>query len=247
MAFAAPLSTAAGTPMAHGSRRGEKNWNTHVDNMEQLADTAAFRDLRDRILGMSGLWKEATVLDVGAGTGLLALAAAPQVARVYAVDSSREMCRRLADKAASGGLGNVEVAVASATALPHAPGSVDIVVSNYCFHHLTNSEKALALAEIRRVLRPGGRVVFADMMFRISLMSRRDRGVILRVTRRMVAHGPAGVVRVLRHALRLATGHSEHPVSIDWWRDALLAAGFVAVTVEALDHEGGIASARQPV
>jgi ubiquinone/menaquinone biosynthesis C-methylase UbiE len=156
------------------------------------------------------------------------------------------MCRRLAGKVASGGLGNIEVLAASATELPLAPGSVDVVVSNYCLHHLSDSEKVQALAEVRRVLRPGGRLVFGDMMFRVSLSSRRDRVVILRVVRRMISHGPAGVVRVMRNAMRVAGGRSEHPARVEWWGEALRAGGFSDVSVQALEHEGGIASARRP-
>jgi ubiquinone/menaquinone biosynthesis C-methylase UbiE len=214
--------------------------------VERLAATPAFRDLRDRILERAGLGAHDVVLDVGAGTGLLALAAAPRVARVYALDISQEMCRRLAGKVASGGLGNVEVLPGSATELPLGHGSVDVVVSNYCLHHLSDSEKVQALAELRRVLRPGGRLVFGDMMFRVSLVSRRDRAVILRVVRRMIAHGPAGVLRVLRNAMRVAGGRGEHPARVEWWREALRAAGFDDVSVQALNHEGGVASARRP-
>src|SRR5947209_4504698 len=57
-----------------------KDWDEHVDDMEQLAASAAFRALRDHILELAALGPDDTVLDVGAGTGLLALAAAPRAA-----------------------------------------------------------------------------------------------------------------------------------------------------------------------
>lgn len=233
-------------PMEWRRARGAKNWDQHVEHMEQLAATRAFREIRDLIIELAELQASDRLLDIGAGTGLLALAAAPRVARVSAVDVSPAMCRRLRERRELLGVANIEVLTESATNLPLADGTTDVVVSNYCFHHLGDREKVRALAEIARVLRPGGRLVFADMMFGVSLIHRRDRAVIARLVRRMLRHGPSGAVRVARNVARVASGRGEHPARVEWWRDALVCAGFVGVSVQALDHEGGIACARRP-
>ncbi|MDE3070898.1 MAG: methyltransferase domain-containing protein [Acidobacteriota bacterium] len=240
-------STIPGGARGGGASHGPaKNWDRHVENMELLAGTTSFCALRDRILELADLSESDRVLDVGAGTGLLALACAPRVAHVSAVDISPAMCDHLEEKRQSLGIGNLEVMTDSATSLPLADGSVDVVLSNYCFHHLRDAEKPRALAEARRVLRPGGRLVFGDMMFAVSLANPRDRAVIGRLIRRMVARGPAGVLRVLKNAARHVSGRGEHPARAEWWRAALAEAGFTEIAVEALDHEGGIASARRP-
>lgn len=223
-----------------------KNWDAHVEHIERLTETPAFGDLRRRIVALARLQTTDTLLDVGAGTGLLALAAAPRVAHVTALDVSPAMCERLETKRRQLGIENVAIVMGSATELPLADDAVDVVVSNYCFHHLSDNEKARALAEIWRVLRPGGRLVLGDMMFGLNLAHRRDRAVILRLVRRMLGHGPAGLLRVMRNAARVITGRGEHPARVDWWRDALLRARFVEVSAHPLDHEGGIASARRP-
>jgi hypothetical protein len=44
----------------------------------------------------------------------------------------------------------------------------------------------------------------------------------------------------------MVAGRGEHPARVEWWQEALLDAGFVDVTVRALEHEGGIALARKP-
>jgi hypothetical protein len=83
-------------------------------------------------------------------------------------------------------------------------------------------------------------------MFRISIAKRRDRAVIARFVKRMVRHGPAGVLRLMRNVTRLVAGRWEHPASVEWWRGALVDAGFVGVDVQGLAHEGGIAVAHKP-
>jgi ubiquinone/menaquinone biosynthesis C-methylase UbiE len=243
-----PLGRSFSPPVAGAGRPlgRAKNWDKHVENAERLAATPAFLALRDEILALARLRPSHRVLDVGAGTGLLALAAAPHVAHVSALDISPAMCRRLEAKLATAGVANVEVLTGSATGLPLTDGAVDVVVSNYCLHHLTDSEKLAALAEVRRVLSPGGRLVFGDMMFAVSLGDRRDRAVIARVVKRMLARGPAGLARLFRNALRVLIGRGEHPAPVAWWREALGAAGFEQVSVRELAHEGGIASALRP-
>ncbi len=187
-----------------------------------------------------------TLLDIGAGTGLLSLAAAPHVARVIALDQSPAMCRHLESNFTRFQITNAQILQNTTTALQLADGTVDVALSNYCFHHLCDADKRRALAEILRVLRPGGRLVFADMMFRIGITNRRDRSVIALIVKRMMRHGPAGLFRVLKNAARIVIGPREHPARAEWWHEALLAVGFVEVSVRALEHEGGIAVARKP-
>jgi ubiquinone/menaquinone biosynthesis C-methylase UbiE len=222
-----------------------KNWDDHVADMEQVCHSAGFVALREQLLEIAQLRPHETVLDVGAGTGLLSLAAARQADRVYALDVSGAMCSHLAQKFSALDLRNAHVVHSSAARVPLSDASVDAVVSNYCFHHLGDDDKASALTEAMRVLRPGGRLVFADMMFRVGIAGRRDRAVIARFAVSMLKRGPAGVLRLLKNATRVVLGRGEHPATVAWWRDALLSAGFVDVSVQALDHEGGMAVARK--
>jgi ubiquinone/menaquinone biosynthesis C-methylase UbiE len=156
------------------------------------------------------------------------------------------MCEYLKTKVASAGHDNVEVAVATATSLPLIDQSADVAVSNYCFHHLSDEDKKRALAEVHRVLRPGGRLVFGDMMFRVSLTDQRDRRVVGAKVRGMLRKGPAGVGRLAKNAVRFAGRRWEQPARAPWWEQALERQGFEDVQILVLDHEGGIASARRP-
>ena len=224
----------------------EKNWNDHVVHAEEIARSPGFVDLRDRIIELAQPRPEHVVVDVGSGTGLLSLALAPQVSRLWAIDISPLMGEYLRAKAASAGLENIETVTASAVSLPLVDASADLVVSNYCFHHLPDAGKERALAEIHRVLRPGGRLVFGDMMFRVSLTDPRDRDVVRDKVRAMLRRGIPGVLRLAKNGIRFAGRSWEQPARATWWHAALIRAGFADVKVEELAHEGGAATARRP-
>lgn len=224
----------------------DKNWDHYVVSAEEVARSDGFGALRDEIITLAAPRPADVVVDLGAGTGLLTLAIAPDVERIWAVDISRPMCDYLSAKATSAGYDNVEIVVASVISLPLADACADLVVSNYCLHHLSHDDKHRALSEVFRVLRPGGRFVFGDMMFRVSLAESRDRRVVAAKVRRMLRKGPSGVARLAKNAFRFATRRWENPARVDWWRSALQHAGFVEVSVEAQDHEGGIAHALRP-
>lgn len=223
-----------------------KDWNQHVLEAEELASSEGFERLRDEIVRLARPVPDDVVVDVGAGTGLLTLALAPRVARVWAVDISPAMLERLAMKTATAGLANVETAAANAVTLPLADESVSLVVSNYCYHHLSDDDKQRGITELFRVLQPGGRVVIGDMMFRVQMTDRRSRRVIASKIGAFLRRGPAGLLRLLKNAVRLLSGRWEQPADADWWRRALKRSGYTDVQVRLLEHEGGIVTARRP-
>jgi ubiquinone/menaquinone biosynthesis C-methylase UbiE len=146
------------------------------------------------------------VLDIGSGTGLLALAFADQSASVWAVDSSPAMGEYLRVKAASAGIVNVTTVLASAVSLPLVDASVDVVVSNYCMHELRDADKRRALEEMIRVLKPGGRLVIGDMMFSLNPLRERDRAVVRGKVRALAARGLPGVWRRTPRAFSVDAG-----------------------------------------
>lgn len=227
-------------------RVSNKDWDRHVVEAEELARGRGFREIRDAILRRAEPRASDRALDVGAGTGLLTLALAARVSCVWALDISPAMSEYLRVKSSSAGIKNVEPVVGSALSLPLVDESVELVVSNYCLHHLDAVGKVRALTEIRRVLVPGGRLVFGDMMFGIGLLGRRDRKVVSQKVTAMLRKGPAGVFRLGKNAGRLLRGRWERPARPEWWRQALADAGFSEVVVEPMPHEGGIAAACRP-
>ena len=93
-------------------------WDDRVAAWEEVAKSPAFLAIRDRIVEFAEPRRDDRVVDLGAGTGLLALALAPRVQELVAVDISERMLERLDDAAAADGVNNVEPRVADSAGCP---------------------------------------------------------------------------------------------------------------------------------
>jgi len=113
---------------------------------------------RQALLGL--LPPRFVVADLGCGTGSIAAALAPHVARVVGVDQSAAMLRAAARR--TGDLGNVELRHGSLEALPLHDESVDGALLVLALTYLADPSRSLR--EARRVLRPGGRAVVVDLL-----------------------------------------------------------------------------------
>jgi ubiquinone/menaquinone biosynthesis C-methylase UbiE len=138
------------------------------DLMAWSIDTFLFRgkwrELRQRTATLAQLQPGDAVLDVGCGTGTLAMEVARRVGRagrVAGVDPGAEQIARACAKAARRNA-PVEFQIGVIEQLPFPDRSFDVVFSTLMMHHLPAPLKRQGLAEIARVLKPGGRLVIAD-------------------------------------------------------------------------------------
>lgn len=122
------------------------------------------RAFREKILQLVPLKPGQSVLDVGCGTGSLAIAAKRHVGtagRVHGIDVSPEMLARAERKARKAG-SDIIFKKAAAQALPFPDGQFDAVLSTVMFHHLPHKARQQCAQEMKRVLKPGGRVLVVD-------------------------------------------------------------------------------------
>jgi SAM-dependent methyltransferase len=106
-----------------------------------------------------------TVLDLGCGAGLDSILAARKVGpagKVVGIDMTEEMVAKAIANAAAAGIANAEFHQGEADQLPVADRSVDVVISNGVFNLCL--DKPRVLAEVFRVLRPGGHIRMADIL-----------------------------------------------------------------------------------
>jgi cyclopropane fatty-acyl-phospholipid synthase-like methyltransferase len=122
------------------------------------------RAIKRRLLAHAGITTGEQVLDVGCGTGTLALRAAraARSVRVTGLDADASILARARRKAAAAGL-DISFDEGRSTALPYPDASFDLVLSTLFFHHVDDDAKRQTASELIRVLRPGGRIVVGDL------------------------------------------------------------------------------------
>lgn len=113
-------------------------------------------------LGLSG---ESTLVDCGAGTGSLALAAASRCRKVIALDPSPAMATAISRAVAARGIMNLEVVQQGLLTYEHKGLPVDFAFSRNALHHLPDFWKGVALIRIASILRPGGVLRLRDIVF----------------------------------------------------------------------------------
>ena len=128
-----------------------------------IALTTRERVFRRRLLEQASLSGGHKVLDLGSGTGTLAVMAAQagDGIEVTGLDADPEMIERATRKASDAGV-EVRFDHGFSTTLPYKPKSFDRVLSTLFFHHLTSESKTDTLREVHRVLKPGGELHVAD-------------------------------------------------------------------------------------
>lgn len=131
----------------------------------QGVDPAAADELLDRLDTHAG----ETLVDLGAGTGLLSLRAAQRGLTVHVVDVSPAMLAHARARAERLGLTGVTFHHAGFLTYRHGSPGADHVVSAYALHHLPDFWKGIALLHVSQILHPGGQFLLRDVIFSFPL------------------------------------------------------------------------------
>jgi SAM-dependent methyltransferase len=145
----------------------------HVARYDTKEDASSSREVE--LLREVGLGRDSVVVDLGAGTGQFTIAVAAVCSRVIAVDVSPVMLEHLRRKISEAGAANVEVVAAGFLTYVHEGDPADVVYSRYALHHLPDFWKAVALARVRALLRPGGVLRLSDVVYGFDPGSAEER------------------------------------------------------------------------
>jgi ubiquinone/menaquinone biosynthesis C-methylase UbiE len=138
----------------------------HAAEYDRKEDANADAELE--VLRQLGLSESSEVVDLGAGTGQFALAAAPVSARVVAVDISPVMLTILKNRVREAGLENVDIVQSGFLTYEHQRNPADFLYSRFALHHLPDFWKSIALQRLRRITRPGGVFRLWDVVYNFS-------------------------------------------------------------------------------
>ena len=156
------LHSAEVTPHTEGTLI---RWAPYYDLAVNVTTLGQARRLRKMTVDLARIEPGDSVLDVGCGTGAVTLLAKIRAKQgnVYGIDPATEMIAVARKKAGRKGL-DIDFRVGVIEALPFPDSSLDVVTSSLMMHHLPEKLKRRGLAEIYRVLKPGGHLLIADFL-----------------------------------------------------------------------------------
>jgi demethylmenaquinone methyltransferase/2-methoxy-6-polyprenyl-1,4-benzoquinol methylase/phosphoethanolamine N-methyltransferase len=140
-------------------------WASHYDKLLSVLTLGRAAEMRQTAADLAELSPDDAVLDAGCGTGELAMALRQRLGTfgtVTGVDASPQMIDVARQKKEGAAL-QIEYRVAAVEALPFPDATFDAVVSSLMMHHLPDAARRAGLAEMRRVLKSGGRLLLLDL------------------------------------------------------------------------------------
>jgi len=140
-----------------------ENYDERMRNTKRLRYDETLSEVAQKALAKEGDF----VLDIGTGTGNLAIEFLKRGCQVVGLDPSGKMLE-IAERKAIEWEGRFQIQLCENPLLeiPFPDQTFDIVASTYTIHHITDDAKRLSIKEMKRVLKPNGRIIIGDVMFK---------------------------------------------------------------------------------
>jgi len=141
------------------------SWASLYDKFVQFLTLGKEKKARNETVELAQIKPGEQVLEVGCGTGSLSIAAAKGVGetgKVSGIDPAPKMIEIAQHKAGQKGL-DIDFRIGVIEQLPYPDASFEIVLSSLMMHHLPDHLKSVGMAEIFRVLKPGGRLAIVEL------------------------------------------------------------------------------------
>lgn len=220
-------------------------WDRFDGDYESLFDRdPMYGEALDMMLELSGDLAGKRALDLGCGAGvfLSRLAEAFPNAELYGVDPSKKMVRRCERRL--GHSARVRILRGSALRIPLPDEHVHAVLSNLALHHVPPPERPACAREIARVLRPGGRLVYADLFCDVEGPPEdpdRCRDIIQKMVGKSLYDLDHGAYRTMLLHLgdipAVLTEDGEYFTTDRVWREAFREAGIERLEVKPVPPE----------
>jgi len=222
------------------------DWNQFSGMYDEIfLESPQYVDTVERIVTYMEDGADNSVLDLGCGTGNIINAVLERFpeASVTGIDPSEGMRETTANRFS----GNPSVTVSDGDALdiPIASDRFDYVLSNLVLHHLLPEERGACAGEMARVLKPGGRLVYADMFCGVDGPPddpERCRDIIEKFTSAALYcldHGAQEMMMVILQTLPAdLKNDGEYLTTTEVWGNVLRAAGFEGISVSEVPPTG---------
>ncbi len=239
-----PASRLARLATERTTRRQRRVWSSRVASWDQHGSTGLTK-VTAAVLAAAAVGPGDMVIDLGCGNGQISVPLAKQGAEVLGVDVSPAMADQLRAEARRQGLSTLDAIALPVEKLDLPPASADLIVSSYALHHLRDPDKARLVAAALTWLRPGGRLLIADMMLGRGGSSR-DREIIKLKLVTLARKGPGGWWRIAKNIARYLIRVQEIPISMEAWEALFRKAGFTAITTTGIVAEAGLIAGQRP-
>lgn len=139
-----------------------ENYDERMRGLERLRYDETLSEVARRAMAREG----DLILDIGTGTGNLAVKFLEEGCQVIGLDPSIKLLRMAEQKLDKWGeLFDIRLCENPFLGIPFFDSTFDVVASTYSIHHLTDDAKRLAIVEMKRVMKPDGRIIIGDVMF----------------------------------------------------------------------------------